>query len=68
MTELIADLGKCQGYANCVVSAPDIFDLDDNGKVVLLATDVGPARENEALDAVRSCPATALTMKRNNND
>jgi ferredoxin len=33
---LKADLGACRGYANCVVTAPDIYDIDDDEVVVLL--------------------------------
>ena len=31
-----ADLGLCQGYANCIMAAGDYFDLDDDGVVILL--------------------------------
>ena len=35
-----ADLGACEGYANCVVAADDVFDIDDDGVVVLLRSEI----------------------------
>ena len=32
-----ADLGLCQGYANCIMAAGDYFDLDDDGVHVAVA-------------------------------
>ncbi|MFJ9381822.1 ferredoxin [Streptomyces sp. NPDC101455] len=58
--EIVVDLGKCQGYGNCVLSGPEIFDLDDNGKVVVL--DPSGFDAATARIAVRSCPAHALEL------
>ena len=33
---IAVDLSKCDGYANCVMAAPDVFDLGDDGLVVVL--------------------------------
>ena len=41
-----ADLEACQGYANCVVGADDYFDIDDDGVVVLLKTEVPEGEES----------------------
>ncbi|MHA6969438.1 ferredoxin (plasmid) [Glutamicibacter bergerei] len=58
-----ADLGACQGYANCVVGAPDYFDLDDDGIVVLLKIDVPEADRQRVVEAARSCPVSALRVE-----
>lgn len=63
MPVLKVDFGACQGYANCVAAAPDIFDIDDNGVVVLLKTVVEPAELARAQTAVRSCPVSALAIE-----
>ena len=39
-----AEYELCQGYANCVVGAEDVFDLDDDGVVVLSKSDVPRSR------------------------
>ena len=42
MPVLKADFEACQGYANCVDAAPDAYDIDDDGVVVLLKDDITP--------------------------
>lgn len=53
---------KCQGFANCVMAAPDYFDLDDDSVVVLLRDRADAADEAEVAEAVRSCPVEALQL------
>ncbi|WMY80031.1 ferredoxin [Citricoccus sp. I39-566] len=57
-----ADLQVCQGYANCVVGAPDYFDLDDDGIVVVLKAEVPEADRAHVTEAARSCPVSALEV------
>jgi ferredoxin len=63
--KLLLDRGKCQGYGNCVMAAPDVFDVDETGHVVLLiATDDLPDdRTAEIKQAVRDCPVAALAFE-----
>ena len=52
----------CQGFANCVMNAPDVFDIDDNDMVVILKAEV-PDEQRALLEhAVRSCPVSALSI------
>ena len=62
MTIVKADLGQCQGYANCVASADDTFDLDDDGVVVLLRTEIPELDRARVEAAAQSCPVSALTV------
>lgn len=64
MYRIKADKSSCEGYANCVVAAPDIFDLDDEGVVVVLQSDILEDRRAYAENAVRSCPVAALRIDR----
>lgn len=57
-----ADLDSCEGYANCVVAAPDVFDVGDDGVVVLLQMTVGEEERDRVEEAVRSCPVAALSL------
>jgi 3-phenylpropionate/trans-cinnamate dioxygenase ferredoxin reductase subunit len=57
-----ADLGQCQGYANCVVGADDVFDIGDDGVVVLLRAEIPDADRARVEDAARACPVSALTV------
>lgn len=61
--EIDIDYEECLGYANCVIEAPEIFDVDDANKVVLLRKPNG----NEELEAVRAaarmCPVRAISLR-----
>ena len=57
--KIAADRDLCIGAGLCVVTAPDVYDQDDDGLVVLLTeeTDRPAARE-----AVGLCPSGALRL------
>jgi ferredoxin len=57
-----ADLSICQGYANCMVSAEDYFDMDDSGVLAVLQATVPDADRARVEQAARSCPVAALTL------
>jgi 3-phenylpropionate/trans-cinnamate dioxygenase ferredoxin reductase subunit len=63
MAVVKADLKACQGYANCVAGAEDIFDIDDDGVVVLLRTTIDGSERARVEEAARSCPVNALTVE-----
>lgn len=63
MPVLKADFGACQGYANCVVAAPDIYDIDDDGVVVLIKDSITPEERPRIEEAARSCPVSALIIE-----
>ncbi|WP_069814418.1 ferredoxin [Streptomyces sp. TP-A0874] len=63
MAVIAVDLGKCQGYANCVVAAPHVFDLSEAGKVEILVDGVDPADREAVTDAIAACPAGALRLE-----
>ncbi len=56
------DWDACISAGNCVMSAPEVFDQDDDGIVELLADPVPDTEEDHARDAVRLCPASALRL------
>ena len=60
MPKLTADLELCQGYGNCVVAAGDVYDLDDEGKVVLLTDTIAEQDRARVAEAARGCPVSAL--------
>lgn len=53
----------CVGAGTCVLTAPDVFDQDDDGVVVLLTDRVGPDRRGAVRDAVARCPARAIRVQ-----
>jgi ferredoxin len=58
----------CNGYGNCVLAADSIFDLDDDGRVVLKQ----PAVDEAQLEAVRraayDCPTDSITYAEGDTD
>jgi ferredoxin len=61
--KLTADTTACQGYGNCVTSATDAFDVDDDGVVVVLRDSITDRERPRIEDAVRSCPVNALSIE-----
>ncbi|MCW2534944.1 MAG: ferredoxin [Modestobacter sp.] len=58
-----ADREVCIGSGNCVFTANDVFDQDDDeGLVVLLTAEVGPRDADAVRDAVAHCPSGALRI------
>ncbi|WP_300006903.1 ferredoxin [Pseudonocardia sp.] len=62
MAVVRADLGACQGYANCMTDAADYFDIDDDGVVVVLRSTVPDEHRGRVEEAARSCPVNALVV------
>ncbi|WP_326836351.1 ferredoxin [Amycolatopsis rhabdoformis] len=61
--DVVVDLGMCQGYGNCVAAAPDFFDLDDSGQVLLLKGTAKTEAEQAAVrDAIPVCPMSAIRL------
>ncbi|MGJ8720275.1 MAG: ferredoxin [Salinibacterium amurskyense] len=63
IVKIVADTSLCQGYANCMVAAPDFFDIDDDGKVSVLESSPEDADQPLVEDAVASCPVRALRLE-----
>ncbi|MFT4051492.1 MAG: ferredoxin [Microbacterium sp.] len=53
----------CIGSGQCVFAAPDTFDQDDDGWVVVLQAEPGsPAELAAAKQAVQICPSRSLSL------
>lgn len=59
--ELRIDRERCEGHAQCVLVAPGLLHLDEDGEVVIDQPDVGDQRAL-AEKAVQVCPARALSL------
>lgn len=54
------DRDKCMGSGNCVYHAPDIFDIDDENRAIVVGD---PASDEERVrHAVEECPTRALSI------
>jgi ferredoxin len=52
------DRDLCIGSGDCVATEPDVFELDDEGKAVVLDPDA--AATDDIVEAARNCPVTAI--------
>ncbi|MDH3680910.1 MAG: ferredoxin [Acidimicrobiia bacterium] len=53
---------RCAGYANCVDTAPDVFDLDEHDIAVVGAEDYPQDQRGVLERAVRRCPPKAIVV------
>ena len=58
-----ADFDLCESNAICVGMAPDLFDLDDDDYLVILAEEVPEGQAEELRQIVASCPKSALSVE-----
>ena len=58
------DRPRCEGHGLCEEEAPDLMHLDDEGELVLDASEVGDGSPEAAAAsaAVRVCPVAALRL------
>ncbi|MER7519753.1 ferredoxin [Streptomyces sp. NPDC126499] len=60
---VIADSDRCIGAGQCVLTAPGLFDQDEDGLVVLLTDTVATEADTKlAEEAAHLCPAAALRV------
>jgi ferredoxin len=59
--KIIIDRDKCRGHNNCVSIAPNVFDLDDTFKAIVL--DPKGDRDEEILKAAKLCPKLAIALE-----
>ena len=55
-----ANRDVCIGSGMCVMTAPEVYDQDDDGIVVLLTAEVPDEQVELARRAVANCPSGAL--------
>jgi ferredoxin len=57
------DRESCVGSAMCILESPGLFELDEQGLVVLQRTQVPEGMEEEARSAMYSCPAGVISVE-----
>ena len=61
---LAFDRSKCQGYANCIIEAPEIWDFNEDEDIaVLRQQQPGDDLRSKADASARGCPAHAITVE-----
>ena len=52
----------CEAHGLCTLSAPDLFELDEDETLHLLSPAVPPQLRDAAFEAVAQCPKAALSV------
>ncbi len=58
--QIEVDRGLCIGSGDCVDTAPDVFQLDDEDKAVVVDPD--GASVDDVVQAASNCPVSAITV------
>ena len=61
--KIMVDRSKCAGLGLCEAVAPDIFEVDQGGELVLHDDAVTDDRRADVDDAVDGCPTQALSVE-----
>jgi ferredoxin len=62
--KVIVDLDVCQAHGDCVVAAPEIFDLGEEDDVVtVINPEPGEELRAAAERAEQDCPVTAIRIE-----
>ena len=62
--KVTVDFGKCTGLGICESMAPEFFEVNDEGSLVLLKEDITDEELQSVEEAVAGCPTEALRIER----
>lgn len=60
--KVVVDRTRCIGVGHCEFAAPTVFEIDDNGDLVILAPSVAPDQLDAVRAVVKACPTEALAL------
>ena len=61
---VVVDAGRCRGAGLCALTAPDVFDQDDeDGTVLVLDPEPPAAHEQQVAAAARLCPNSVISLE-----
>jgi ferredoxin len=60
--KIVTDVGACVGAGQCVVVSPTVFDLTEDGKVVVLDENPSAKLHEQVRNAAFACPAFAIEL------
>ncbi|MFI6344398.1 ferredoxin [Streptomyces sp. NPDC050560] len=55
-----SSIERCEGFASCLLVAPDVFELGPDDRVLVLDETPGEEHRAEVEEAVRECPVRAI--------
>jgi ferredoxin len=60
---IVVDWDRCTGMGMCESLAPDVFEVDDDGSLILHAEQVPDGMEGDVREAIAACPTEALSLE-----
>lgn len=60
--EIFVDMDLCKGHATCMGEAPELFRVDEEGKLTVLNAHPSPEQLTRARAAARYCPTQAIRL------
>lgn len=62
--KVVFDPERCQGYANCLIEAPEIWDFDEDSNTAVLLQELPDEQLRAKAEAsMRGCPASAIRIE-----
>jgi ferredoxin len=62
--KVTVDTDRCELHGDCVLVAPEVFDIgDDDDVVTVLAAQPGEELRAKVEEAVRNCPVSAISLQ-----
>ncbi len=62
MIRITVDTDRCVGAGQCVLTAPAVFDQDDDGLVIVLTTEPDASETDAVWQAGDLCPARTIMV------
>jgi ferredoxin len=59
---VVVDRDRCEGYGRCAETAPEVFELRDDGQSHVLVDPPGEELRDKVERAVRLCPRQAIRI------
>ena len=63
MIRVVVDRDVCQDHGQCVFASPQVFELDEEGKLVVLQEEVDESLRDVVEEAADVCPVQAITIE-----
>ena len=61
--KVVVDMNVCQDNGQCVFAAPQVFQLDDDGRLVVMIEEPDESLRATVEDAADVCPVQAISIK-----
>jgi ferredoxin len=62
VSRVVVDRDRCVGSGSCEALAPDVFEVDDDGILVVHRPEPAGDELSDVEDAVQACPTRALSL------